>query len=281
MTTVDRSTPTHLAGQPGLKSKAIYEPLPSSGDFRLLTLLPRRCNEQIRCTLFIASLACKPTYEALSYVWGSATTSQSILCNGTELQISQNLHTALCQLCYPNLSRTIWADGICINQKDLSERNTQVQLMGDIYSLAASVIVSLGEPSPDIDLAVKLAHTLAEAYAARSEAHAANKWRFEEYHTTDLLLNNVPDSNQTVRRSAETTIDIIGSPGWPALRDLFQRPWFTRAWVLQEVVLSKECYLICRTKAISWDVLTSACSYIRESEVAFQWSKKMLEEQIT
>jgi hypothetical protein len=268
MATGDSSIPTQSIAQLGLKPKAIYEPLPNSGDFRLLTLLPTRPNEKIRCTLFIASLACKPTYEALSYVWGSPTTSHDILCNGAELQITQNLHTALRQLCYPDLSRTIWADGICINQEDIAERNTQLQLMGGIYSSAASVIVSLGETSQDIHLAVALAHSLGEAYAAKCEVHATNQWRYKKYHDTDLSLGVCHDTNQIGKEPAETMIDVVHTPGWPALCDLFQRPWFTRAWVLQEVVLSKECYLICGTKAISWDVLTSACSYLRESVVA-------------
>jgi hypothetical protein len=140
--------------------------------------------------------------------------------------------------------------------------------MGGIYSSAASVIVSLGETSQDIHLAVALAHSLAEAYAAKCEVHATNQWRYKKYHDTDLSLGVCHDTNQIGEEPAETMIDVVHTPGWPALCDLFQRPWFTRAWVLQEVVLSKECYLICGTKAISWDVLTSTCSYLRESVVA-------------
>jgi hypothetical protein len=91
----------------------------------------------------------KPSYEALSYFWGSAITSHTILCNRAELRVTHNLHTALLQLSYPDRTRTIWADGICINQEDILERNSQVQFMGDIYSSATSVVVSLGELSPD------------------------------------------------------------------------------------------------------------------------------------
>ena len=39
----------------------------------------------------------------------------------------------------------VWADGICINQGDVHEKEAQVQLMGDIYSKAEKTIVWLGE----------------------------------------------------------------------------------------------------------------------------------------
>jgi hypothetical protein len=118
----DLSISPHLP--PTSLNKYIYEPLPNVGDIRLLTLYPYQLHQSIRCNLFIESLAEKPTYEALSYVWGSATTSHVILCNGAELRITQNLHTALLQLCYPDCNRTIWADGICINQENIPERTT-------------------------------------------------------------------------------------------------------------------------------------------------------------
>lgn len=39
----------------------------------------------------------------------------------------------------------LWADGICINQKDILERASQVKLMGDIYSKAQATAAYLGE----------------------------------------------------------------------------------------------------------------------------------------
>jgi hypothetical protein len=33
---------------------------------------------------------------------------------------------------------------------------------------------------------------------------------------------------------------------------ILQHPWFTRIWVLQEVVLSKAAYLVCGDLVISW-----------------------------
>lgn len=40
---------------------------------------------------------------------------------------------------------TLWIDSICIDQSNLAEKSMQVALMGQIYSLASSVMVWLGE----------------------------------------------------------------------------------------------------------------------------------------
>jgi hypothetical protein len=50
-------------------------------------------------------------------------------------------------------SQWLWADSICINQQNLSERNDQVAMMRDIFSKAAHVIAWLGD---DEDVATKL-----------------------------------------------------------------------------------------------------------------------------
>jgi hypothetical protein len=41
--------------------------------------------------------------------------------------------------------RTIWADAICINQTDTSEKNIQVRQMSNIYASADQVIIYVGD----------------------------------------------------------------------------------------------------------------------------------------
>ena len=63
------------------KKPGTYEPLPT-GSIRLLSLEPREGLKPLSCTLTVASLDpdFPPSYEALSYVWGSPEpTSQSYL----------------------------------------------------------------------------------------------------------------------------------------------------------------------------------------------------------
>jgi hypothetical protein len=84
-----------------------------------------------------------PSYEAISYVWGSLETLATVyieLENGEEshsqLFIPPNLALALRYLRYPNQARTMWADSISINQLDLHERSSHVKRMADIYRFA-------------------------------------------------------------------------------------------------------------------------------------------------
>jgi hypothetical protein len=48
----------------------------------------------------------------------------------------------------PHILNALWADAVCINQRDTSgEREHQVQLMGSIYATAALTISWLGPAS--------------------------------------------------------------------------------------------------------------------------------------
>ena len=42
---------------------------------------------------------------------------------------------------------------------------------------------------------------------------------------------------------------------WEALVGLFARPWFRRAWIVQEVVLSSRIIVFCGSFEFSWEVL--------------------------
>jgi hypothetical protein len=50
----------------------------------------------------------------------------------------------------------------------------------------------------------------------------------------------------------------FNSPQWKALDALLTRPWFTRVWVLQELVLSRDAVLICGQRSICWEDFSSA-----------------------
>ena len=91
------------------------------------------------------------TYEALSYAWGDPTPNKVIFVNDRALKVATNLKTALRHLRYPDSSRTLWADALCINQSDDIEKSGQVQIMHNIYSLADGIVAWLGTGTPDTD----------------------------------------------------------------------------------------------------------------------------------
>ena len=122
---------------------SIYEPLPGSNHIRLLHLEPGTGN--IQFTLRPVSLDDKPEYEAVSYCWGDVSDTRPVYCGTISLEITNSLHTALRRLRYEKEIRVLWADAICINQHNVAEKNTQVQLMRRIYSQPSRVLIWLGD----------------------------------------------------------------------------------------------------------------------------------------
>ncbi|KAK4228437.1 hypothetical protein QBC38DRAFT_152558 [Podospora fimiseda] len=196
----------------------LYHQLPlQPHSIRLLQLLPHRDkNAPIECRLTILSLddskGSRP-YEALSYAWGSAANSQSILVNQKwRLPVGQNLYTALIHLRDHSITRNLWVDAICINQSletdALEERSQQVQAMAKIYAQATRVVVWLGESIND----------------------------------SDQALEEIRVAGAAVGLSSSTKPAIIHKQ---AILALLMRPWFRRFWVLQEVAAARHILIKC------------------------------------
>jgi Heterokaryon incompatibility protein (HET) len=132
----------------------IYQPLRSTNDetqFRLCSLLPAAFHDPLKCTLEVVDLNIEPQFEALSYAWGDPTDQIAIEVNGETMPVTRNLATALTYLRESSDPRSLWIDGICINQEDNAERSMQVARMRDIYSAAQRVVSWLGVRDPLCD----------------------------------------------------------------------------------------------------------------------------------
>jgi hypothetical protein len=121
-----------------------YSPLPARS-VRMLVLFPGTAEEPLKGALEIVEITNAGIYEPLSYVWGDASRTHSIICNNASLGLSANLCYGLQRLRLPDKSRRVWVDQICINQSDLDERNEQLRYMNTIYQNASHVLVWLGE----------------------------------------------------------------------------------------------------------------------------------------
>lgn len=128
-----------------------YNELPSEDHIRLLELLPGP--GRVECRMHFALLPDdKDTYEALSYTWDLNYYEYRENCetfpiwyNGLEINVTENLYTALCNRRDQSSPALLWVDALCINQEDLKERSHQVQRMGLIYENAFQVIVWFGK----------------------------------------------------------------------------------------------------------------------------------------
>ena len=58
-------------------------------------------------------------------------------------------------------SQYVWIDAICINQNDVVERSTQVQIMSKFFERAIRVVIWLGEGNPNSDVGMATVRSLA------------------------------------------------------------------------------------------------------------------------
>lgn len=102
-----------------------------------------------------STVANETPYEALSYAWGIEMCPDEVLLDGCALQITHNLDIALRHLRHTVDTKTMWIDALCINQADVVERSSQVQLMNRIYATAERTIVWLGPAANESDMILK------------------------------------------------------------------------------------------------------------------------------
>ncbi|RSM16162.1 hypothetical protein CDV31_004625 [Fusarium ambrosium] len=207
--------------------RSIYTPLPpGESSFRLLTLLPGHFDDEITCNLDIHSISDDDKYEALSYTWGDADDVWSILVNRIHINVTANLKVALQYLRRPSEPRVLWIDAVCINQNDNQEKLLQIQRMGRIFSSAASVVAWLGESRPDVDQAWSAMTQISQAlWTARVEN--AHEFSDATFATSQLS----PD----YLRQKGVDLDAIN---WAVIWDLCDRPFWSRVWIIQELVLA-------------------------------------------
>jgi hypothetical protein len=176
------------------------------------------------------------TYDALSYTWDSPELSSKItLDDGADLAITSNLAQALRRIrarLPPGEPTRIWADGICINQTDVRERNQQIRLMRRIYSQCQLGLVHLGEQADGSEKIPKFLNRLAPGVMSDKGAVA-------HYHDNPLLPDEI-------------------DPGWQALPSLFERPWFLRVWIIQEFALPREIRMMCGGWGLDGDLVPLA-----------------------
>ncbi|KAK4449786.1 heterokaryon incompatibility protein-domain-containing protein [Podospora aff. communis PSN243] len=123
-----------------------YTPLDTTRrSIRTLQLLPGRWLDPINCIIDSVALDDKPSFDALSYVWGNASDTIPIQVNSSPFHTTKNLVAALRRLRSSVDTKTLWVDAICINQADNQEKMEQVKMMADIYKAATSVRIFLGE----------------------------------------------------------------------------------------------------------------------------------------
>lgn len=231
-----------------------------------MTLRAGRQQDPIVFDLEPMDLSIRPKYEAISYVWGAKSGSERVfLLSGGYLLATRNLLSALRRLRHARESRVLWADALCINQNDLDERSVQVAQMATIYSRASKVLVWLGEEEENEGhRLLKLMDNLHEILSSYIPL----------YHIR-LPLATTPEDY----KKYNALYDDVQSLNMDPLIQLLKRPWFRRAWVVQEVVKGREAVLIWGRTSIPWDrtrtVFSYACAHREDVFMHTTWFRTM------
>ncbi|RMJ17686.1 hypothetical protein CDV36_002691 [Fusarium kuroshium] len=216
-------------------------PLPTLGDkpyyTRILTLFPGDMDAPLFCTMQIIDLNHAPfAFEALSYVWGKAKSTEPLFCDDGHLEITVNLDKALRHLRLSSMRRKLWVDAICIDQTDLAERARQVQYMRLVYKRAARVIVWLGGKQDWTETAIAFAKELVSL-----KADFIQNLDLASHGEVSPTADPAADTEQGRRSDAFSLLSNVyksNQEGADALSKLFGCEYFTRVWCIQEVVAS-------------------------------------------
>jgi hypothetical protein len=230
------------------KSSYQFENFEYKDDIRILRVLAGKGDEPLRCMLFPSSLLSRVSqskseqheYKALSYWWGEDEPTHAItlyddtgvreglenrtptLPSGT-FYVRSNLAAALKHFRREGEDINFWVDAICINQTDLLEKTAQVSMMDEIYSKAQSVCVWLGAGNP----------------------------KTEE---TFNFLRQILDL-----REFDRLIRTKRTPrNWMLVINLLKNRWFSRRWVIQELVLAKSATVHWGSQVMVWSDFAEA-----------------------
>ncbi|KAF1966795.1 hypothetical protein BU23DRAFT_485692 [Bimuria novae-zelandiae CBS 107.79] len=184
----------------------IYDEL-RADQFRMLCLSPvADCNDPIHVDLETYDDNNCPEYKFTSYAWGgedgdSSLQSPVYVDEYWDVLLQTKNCWSLLQYLRPRRGiRLVWLDAICIDQSNTRERDAQVVKMGDIYRNCSRVVVYLGK-----DVAQIVSDTSERSTIPR---------RFS--------LDEVVD------KFTDASIDP---------QKLFQLQYFTRVWIIQELLL--------------------------------------------
>lgn len=170
-------------------------------------------------------------YVALSYAWEGQKPTVSVHVRHPSghlsLLVTKNLKTALQALRHTSEDRHFWADAICMDQDNNQEKSQQLPLMSRIYNEAMKVCVWLGEEQDE---------KTAKAFVLMGKIR---KWqRFNTVVEVDTHCDE-----------------------WVAFIGLMQRSWFSRRWVVQEIVLAGQAELRCGAERIEWMEFAQAVAF--------------------
>jgi len=233
------------------KNTYAYKNIDYNNQIRLLKIYPGAKRDSLACSLIPCRLldhevqrpldytGCIP-YGALSYSWGVNNARnvvhvfdsddgyetwkkvKSVLKRDLRSQffVRDNLRDALEQLRSKEKAVFVWADAICINQENLTERTAQVARMHDVYTQAEKVYIWLG----------------------KGKSKEENQKTFN-FLTKILDLGKLEQIIGNIERKEIESTWRDDQQDCKRVIDLMKAEWFSRRWVIQELALATNAHV--------------------------------------
>jgi len=209
-----------------------YQPLyKTSPSIRLVTILPPNDYGELCLDLEVTSLAAAANnYTAVSYTWGLGPPEHRVWIGHKPFLLRFSIWRFLKHCCKTGIhdKAKLWIDSICIDQDSVLEKNSQVQLMKEIFQNAEKVLVWLSEASESgIDKVMR--QFCYEEFTQWENTHpislirASQKFRkFMKVYDSDLSKGALVE----------------------AVNTLAACQYWTRLWIVQEVVLARRLLFV-------------------------------------
>jgi hypothetical protein len=249
------STVLHSTGRRELYR---YNPL-EPGYMRLLYLFPGATGEPLQTILNHIPCSSAGTYRALSYVWGTDQRTEELITPDGVIPITLSLSNALRGLRQETEAIMLWADAVCINQADNTEKCQQIRMLPQIFQASASMYAFLGG-GEEAEAALEM------LMQVRSKAVLEEQERAKE----DVDPYDWPSGLPPVPRSWEGgRIPPLRHHIWDSVKALFALPYFRRVWIIQEVVAAQGVKVVCGKWLIDWNDLHLALETVdREVQIS-------------
>ncbi|KLU90417.1 hypothetical protein MAPG_10271 [Magnaporthiopsis poae ATCC 64411] len=189
-------------------------------------------------------------YFAISYAWGVPEFTRTLEIRHDDgddtsyLRITSNVEALLRHFRTPDNPCYLWIDAICLNQDDETEKAQQIPMMGRIYEEAKGVQIWVG---PSVPATPKL---------------------FAFFRKSSRIRR--AEQSQMARRIVFFMTKYFHGPG-PGLHviiDFFQRPWFSRRWIIQEACLARQATVHCGNCSIPLPVLALAARQFQNLDLS-------------
>jgi hypothetical protein len=171
-------------------------------------------------------------YEAVSYVWGAPILTFPVhhIADGSQIFVTENLDHVLRSQRQALDTCWLWADAMCIDQRNYREKEVQIPLMIDIYRGAKRVLAWLHQGDEAVERGIRCIDRI-----SRNPITPQTVFQEHGSHCSKLL-------------------DIL---------KLANLTYFRRLWIVQEVVFNLDVTFICGKSELSWVRLAKGLNHIQ------------------